>query len=249
MVKNDSSDLLINKNPKSRFAEAIKTIRTNLAFSNIDKENKLILVTSCEPGDGKSFVSSNLAVAYSQENKKVLVIDCDLRKGRQHKIFNVPNKSRGGYSNLILNYKEESRTDLRFNDYIDDSFTFSNYILGTLVPNVDIIPSGPIPPNPTELLASQNNAKLLKKLAEMYDVVILDCPPVIGMSDTSIMSKNSDVNLLVVSNKKTKVELVNAAKRIFQTVNSEITGVILNKVNMKHSTYGGYYGGYYGEDK
>lgn len=138
MVKNDSSDLLTNKNPKSRFAEAIKTIRTNLAFSNIDKENKFILVTSCEPGDGKSFISSNLAVAYSQENKKVLIIDCDLRKGRQHKIFNVPNKSRGGYSNLILNYKEESRKDLRFNDYIDDGFDFGNYILGTLVPNVDI---------------------------------------------------------------------------------------------------------------
>ena len=231
------NDLIITKNPKSRFAESIKTVRTNLAFSNIDKENKFILITSCEPGDGKSFISSNLAVAYSQENKKVLIIDCDLRKGRQHEIFDLPNSPKYGYSNLMLNYKE------------DKNFSFDNYILKTNIDNVDLITSGPIPPNPTELLASQNNEKLLKKLSSKYDVIILDCPPVIGMSDTSIMTKNSDVNLLVVSNKKTKVELVNAAKRIFQTVNSEITGVILNKVNMKHSTYGGYYGGYYGEDK
>lgn len=249
MVKNDSSDLLINKNPKSRFAEAIKTVRTNLAFSNIDKENKFILITSCEPSDGKSFISANLAVAYSQENKKVLLIDCDLRKGRQHRIFNVPNKSKGGYSTLILRYREEGKRSSRFSDYVDENFDFADYIIKTSIPNVDIIPSGPIPPNPTELLASQNNQRLLKKIAEVYDVIILDCPPVIGMSDTSIMTKNSDVNLLVVSNKKTKVELINAAKRIFQTVNSEITGVILNKVNMKHSTYGGYYGGYYGDDK
>lgn len=237
MVKNDSSDLLINKNPKSRFAEAIKTIRTNLAFSNIDKENKLILVTSCEPSDGKSFISSNLAVAYSQENKKVLVIDCDLRKGRQHQIFNLPNSLKGGYSNLILNYKE------------DKKFDFSNYILETSIKNVDLIPAGPIPPNPVELLGSQNNSKLLKELSDKYDVIILDCPPVIGMSDTSIMTKNSDVNLLVVSNKKTKVELISRAKKIFETVNSNITGIILNKVNIKYSRYGGYYGGYYGEDK
>ena len=234
-----SNDLIITKNPKSRFAEAIKTVRTNLAFSSIDKENKFILITSCEPGDGKSFISSNLAVAYSQENKKVLIIDCDLRKGRQHEIFNLPNSLKGGYSNLILNYKEEPKK----------VFNFSNYILETSIKNVDLIPAGPIPPNPVELLASQNNEKLLKKLSKKYDVIILDCPPVIGMSDTSIMTKNSDVNLLVVSNKKTKVELISRAKKIFETANSNITGIILNKVNIKYSRYGGYYGGYYGEDK
>lgn len=232
-----SNDLIITKNPKSRFAEAIKTVRTNLAFSSIDKENKFILITSCEPGDGKSFISSNLGVAYSQEDKKVLIIDCDLRKGRQHQIFNLPNSLKGGYSNLILNYKE------------DKKFDFSNYILETSIKNVDLIPAGPIPPNPVELLGSQNNSKLLKELSDKYDVIILDCPPVIGMSDTSIMTKNSDVNLLVVSNKKTKVELISRAKKIFETVNSNITGIILNKVNIKYSRYGGYYGGYYGEDK
>lgn len=247
-----NKDLVITKNPKSRFAEAIKTIRTNLAFSNIDKDNKLILVTSCEPGDGKSFVSANLAVAYSQEGKKVLIVDCDMRKGRQHNIFGVPNSVKGGYSNLILNYldfdykqaKREARKEI-----ISD-FSIEDYIIKTNIKNVSLIPSGPIPPNPTELLSSNNNQLILEKLKNMYDIVILDCPPVIGISDTSIMTKYSDVNLLVISCKKTKIELVNRVKRIFQNVNAEITGVILNKVSVKDSRYGGYYSSsYYGEDK
>ena len=102
-----STDLVINVNPKSIFSEAIKTIRTNLAFSMIDKEMKTILLTSPQSGDGKSFITANLAVAYAQEDKKVLVVDCDLRKGRQHEIFEVMNLTSGGYSNLILNYKDD----------------------------------------------------------------------------------------------------------------------------------------------
>ena len=109
-----STDLVINLNPKSMFTESIKTIRTNLAFSTIHGEMKMILNTSPESGDGKSFISANLAVAYAQEGKKVLIIDCDLRKGRQHKIFNVPNLTSRVYSNLILNYQE----DMFLNDYI-----------------------------------------------------------------------------------------------------------------------------------
>lgn len=102
-----STDLVINVNPKSAFSEAIKTIRTNLSFSTIDKELKVLLITSPQSGDGKSFITANLAVAYAQENKKVLIIDCDLRKGRQHEIFEVMNLTSGGYSNLILNYKDD----------------------------------------------------------------------------------------------------------------------------------------------
>ena len=102
---NNKTDLIININPKSMFSESIKTIRTNLQFSAVDKELKIILNTSPEAGDGKSFISANLAVAYSQDGKKVLIIDCDLRRGRQHEIFNVMNSTNGGYSNLILNFK------------------------------------------------------------------------------------------------------------------------------------------------
>ena len=103
------TDLIINANPKSMFSESIKSIRTNLAFASIDKPMKKILTTSPEQGDGKSFISANLAVAYAQDNKKVLIIDCDLRRGRQHEIFGVMNEASGGYSNLILNYEEKMK--------------------------------------------------------------------------------------------------------------------------------------------
>lgn len=238
MGKKIKDDLIITKNPKSRFAEAIKTVRTNLAFSSIDKENQIILVTSCEPGDGKSFISANLAVAYAQEGKSVLLIDCDLRKGRQHNIFNVINSVKGGYSNLILNYKENNKT----------GFKFANYIEPTSVENLSILTCGPIPPNPTELLSSHNNETLLNKLREKFDIIILDSTPVIGLSDTVIMTKYSDANLLVVASNKTKIELINRAKKAFQTANKDITGVIINKMNTKGTSYGNYYNdSYYGE--
>jgi len=238
MAKKKYSDLLITKNPKSRFAEAIKTVRTNLAFSNIDKENKVILITSCEPGDGKSFISANLAAAYAEEGKTVLLIDCDLRKGRQHEIFDIANSVKGGYSNLILNYKENNKT----------GFKFANYIVPTSIDNLSLLTCGPIPPNPTELLSSHNNEALLNKLRDKFDIIILDSTPVIGLSDTVIMTKYSDVNLLVVANNKTKIELISRAKKVFQTANKDITGVIINKVNTKGSSYGSYYSdSYYGE--
>ena len=119
-----STDLIINVNPKSIFSESIKTIRTNLAFSAIGNEMKVLLATS-PAGDGKSFISANLAVAYAQEGKKVLMIDCDLRRGRQHEIFEVMNLTSGGYSNLILNYKED--------------VNLGKYIMKTSNANVDLL--------------------------------------------------------------------------------------------------------------
>ena len=229
-----STDLVINVNPKSIFSEAIKTIRTNLAFSMIDKEVKTILLTSPQSGDGKSFITANLAVAYAQEDKKVLVVDCDLRKGRQHEIFEVMNVTSGGYSNLILNYKD----DIKLN----------KYIVSTSNKNIDLFPTGPTPPNPVELLASENNKKLIAKLREKYDIILLDCPPVLGLSDTMIMTKYSDANLIVVSSRKTKVENLDKAKKVFTQANAKITGVIINRASVKDNTYYSYYSSeYYGD--
>ena len=196
-----TTDLMINVNPKSIFSEAIKTIRTNLAFSNIEKDMKVILNTSPQAGDGKSFITANLAVAYAQEDKKVLVIDCDLRKGRQHEIFEVMNLTSGGYSNLILNYKDDIKLD--------------KYIVQTTNKNIDLLPTGPTPPNPVELLASTKNKKLMEKLRKQYDIILLDCPPVLGLSDTMILTKYSDANIVVVSNRKTKIENLDKAKKVF----------------------------------
>lgn len=229
-----STDLIINVNPKSIFSESIKTIRTNLAFSALDGDMKVILNTSPQAGDGKSFVSANLAVAYAQEDKKVLMIDCDLRKGRQHEIFEVMNLTSGGYSNLILNYKDDMK--------------FTKYIIHTSNKNIDLLPTGPTPPNPVELLASEKNRKLIERLRKIYDVIILDCPPVLGLSDTLIMTKYSDANIVVVSNKKTKIENLDRTKKAFGQANAKITGVIINKASVKDNSYYSYYSNeYYGE--
>ena len=229
-----TTDLIINANPKSIFSEAIKTIRTNLAFQAIDKEMKVILLTSPMSGDGKSFITANLAVAYAQEDKKVLVVDCDLRKGRQHEIFEVMNVTSGGYSNLILNYKEDTKLD--------------KYIVSTSNKNIDLLPTGPTPPNPVELLASESNQKLMKELRKHYDVILLDCPPVLGLSDTMIMTKYSDANLIVVSSRKTKVESLDKAKKVFEQAKANITGVIINRASVKDNSYYSYYSNeYYGD--
>ena len=117
-------------------------------------------MTSPEPSDGKSFVSANLAVAFAQENKKVLLIDSDLRKGRQHRIFKVENDKTKGYSNLILSSKDET--------------TINKFVIKTSVKNVDLLPVGVMPPNPSELLASTNNAELITKLRKMYGSEVYD---------------------------------------------------------------------------
>ena len=226
MVEN--TELIVNNNPKSSFSESIKTIRTHLQFSLVNSNVKTILLTSPEPGDGKSFISANLAVAFAQENKRVLLIDSDLRKGRQYKIFKVKNDKSKGYSNLILSDKSSS--------------SIMNFIVPTDIKNLYLLPNGATPPNPSELLSSTNNKELLDKLKSMFDLIILDCAPVLGLNDTLVMTKYSDVNAVVVTNKKTKVELLDQVKKSFERANVKIDGVILNKVKAKDISYYGYYG-------
>lgn len=223
-----NKELLVSSNPKSAFSESIKTIRTNLQFLLVGEESKIVLLTSPEPGDGKSFVSANLAIAFTQENKKVLLIDSDLRKGRQHKLFKIENDRSKGYSNLILSPKDDK--------------TIASFIIKTEIENLDLLPSGAYPPNPSELLSSSSNKRLIEKLRNMYDVIILDCAPVLGLNDTLVMTKLSDVNAIVVTNKKTKLEALDQVNKSFAKANAKIDGVILNKVKQKDISYYGYYG-------
>lgn len=224
---NKDTELIVTLNSRSMFSEAIKNIRTNLQFASVDKGLKTILITSPEAGNGKSFITANLAAAYAQDGKKVLIIDCDLRRGRQHEIFNIINQTNAGYSNLILNYKEEIK--------------LSRYVIRTSVKNIDLIPTGPTPPNPIELLSSRNNETVLEELQYHYDIVILDCPPVLGLSDTLIMSKFSDVNLVIVASNDTPIEYLERVKKAFEAANSKIDGVVINKANVKGNIYNSYY--------
>ena len=232
-----NKDLIINKSPKSIFAESIRSIRTNIAFSSLDnKEIKIIINTSPEAGDGKSFITANLAIAYAQEGKKVLLIDADLRRGRQHDIFDIMNVTSGGYTNLILNYKP--------------NMTFDKYIFPTFDENIDLLPTGPTPQNPVELLGSETNKKLLERLKKKYDLILMDCAPIIGLSDSLILARLSDVNLVTVSCKKTKMENLEKVQKIFEQANLKIDGVILNKAETGKGSYYSYYynNDYYTDD-
>lgn len=224
-------DLIITTNPKSAFAEAIKSIKTNIQFSSIDTEFKTIMITSPAPGDGKSFISANLAAAFAQEDKSVLIIDADLRRGRQHQIFNIRPDATLGYSNLIM-YTKRIGSDL-----VD----YDRFIHHTTIDHVNLLPAGPVPPNPLELLSSTINQELLAKFRSAYDIIIIDSPPVLGLSDAIIMSKLADINLVTITNNRTKYEQLNQTKQAFKKANSKLNGVIINRVRTRGNTYSSYY--------
>ena len=231
-------DLIVATNPKSSFAEAIKLIKTNITFSSIGSSAglKTILMTSPNSGDGKSFMIANLASAYAQEGKKVLIVDADLRKGRQHKIFDLEKDNEFGYSNLIFAASQNR-------SFLQHSFEnkIRSYIKETLVKGVSLLPSGSIPPNPLELLSSDANRAILDILKKRYDVIFYDCPPALGLSDALVMSKYSDVNIVTITNAKTTIDQLEDVKRNFDRVKSKITGVVINRARVKASSYSNYY--------
>ena len=227
---NRKVELLAQKYPKSVVSESIKTLRTNLQFSSVDEDIKTILITSSIPGEGKSFISANLAISFAQTDKRVLIVDCDMRKGRQHRIFKLSNSK--GLSNLL----------------IDDMTNLKDYINKTSVPGVHVITRGTVPPNPSELLNSKKNADLLRVLKAKYDVIIYDGVPCNGLPDSIIMSKLVDKVLIVSSDSMTPKSVLESTKKQLESVNAPVAGDVLNNVNRKNSTYGKYYG-YYGDSQ
>lgn len=227
---NRKVELLAQKYPKSVVSESIKTLRTNLQFSSVDEDIKTILITSSIPGEGKSFISANLAISFAQTDKRVLIVDCDMRKGRQHRIFKLSNSK--GLSNLL----------------IDDMTNLKDYINKTSVPGVHVITRGTVPPNPSELLNSKKNSDLLRALKAKYDVIIYDGVPCNGLPDSIIMSKLVDKVLIVSSDSMTPKSVLESTKKQLESVNAPVAGDVLNNVNRKNSTYGKYYG-YYGDSQ
>lgn len=217
-------DMILNT--KSSIAEAVKTVRTNLAFSSIDKEIKKIMITSSISGEGKSFVAANLAVSYASLNKKVLLIDCDLRRGRQHEIFEVSNKN--GLSDLLITNIERK---------------FVEAIQTTSMPNLYLLPMGTLPPNPSELLESNKMRLVIEKLEKDYDYVIFDCPPIYGLNDALALVKYVDTTVIVCALKTTPMDVLEKTKKSLEFVNARIAGIIVNKVPSKGNNY---YNSYYG---
>ena len=228
----NKTELIVNKYPKSVVSEGIKSLRTNLQFSSIDKNVKSILITSSIPGEGKSFISANLATAFAQTGKNVLLVDCDMRKGRQHKIFNVSNAR--GYSNLLID---------------DFKNNYSSYIKNTEVKNLYLLTCGTVPPNPSELLNSDRNKELFKFLTSKFDIVIFDGVPCNGLPDSAIMSTLTDKTLIVSAENVTPKSLLENTRKSILNVGSNVSGIILNKINMKNNKYYGKYYSYYGENQ
>ena len=225
-TKNLKDELVVATNPKEIISEQIRTIRTNLQFTSADEKIKTILITSSIPSEGKSFISSNLATAFAQNNKKVLIVDCDMRKGRVNKIFKISNRI--GLSNLLA-YKE------------DDEENLEDYVFKTRIDNLYIIPRGKVPPNPSELLNSQKTAKLISLLSEIFDYIIFDGPPVNGLSDSLIMSDFVDRTIVVTSLNSAPIELLESTKKMLTNVNAKVAGVIVNKVPRRKSSGKSYY--------
>ena len=218
-------ELVIFSRPKSNISEDIRTIRTNLQFTANKDEAKVVLITSSVPGEGKSFISSNLAAAFASTGESTLLIDSDLRLGRIHKIFGVSSKK--GLSNLLVE---------------DDDVDYADYIKKTEIDNLYIIPRGVVPPNPSELLNSNNTKKMIEFLREKFDHIRFDGVPINGLPDSLILAGLVDRVIIVSAAGYTKIDELNDTKKALEKIDANIAGVVLNRVSQtKRGKYSNYY--------
>ncbi|MCM3174495.1 MULTISPECIES: CpsD/CapB family tyrosine-protein kinase [Paenibacillus] len=222
-LTNENNNLVTYFNSKSHISEGYRKLRTNIQFSSIDSHIKTIMVASAQAGEGKTTTISNLAVTYAQEGKKVLLIDADLRNPSLHQVFSVPNHI--GLSSVLSN------------QYDVDEVLRESYI-----ENLQLFTSGPIPPNPSEMIGSNRMKNLMNDLQAKYDVIMFDTPPVLAVTDALIVSSFCDGVLLVVNSGKVKKELVKKTKAHLEHVNARILGAILNNIKTTSNSVS-----YYGE--
>lgn len=223
------NELITFVSPKTQISEVFRTLRTNIQFMNVDEGLKSLLITSTVPGEGKSWVASNLAVTFAQAGKRVLIVDADMRKGRQHNIFEVNNDK--GLSNYLIMTTKSDGLD-----------SIGEYIQTTLIDNLYIMTAGMIPPNPSELLTSQKMIDLIKYLERIFDIVIFDGTPSTIVTDAIILSKFVNSTLIVSAHKQTKIDDLNQVKRNITNVGGKIAGVVVNKIPAKKKeNKSGYY--------
>ena len=218
-------ELIVQRSPKSPIAEVFRTLRTNIQFMNSKKTLKTLLFTSTMPGEGKSWISSNLAITFAQAGKKVILIDADMRKGRLHNMFQTDKVP--GLSNYLSGIDSLGNT----HNYI------IKYVRGTEIDNLFLIPAGNIPPNPSELLASELTVEMLERLKDVFDIVILDGTPSLLVTDAIILSRLVDTTIIVTSHKFTKKDNLQKVKKAIENVGGNIAGVVINKIPVNVSKY------------
>ena len=213
------------RNPKSPISECYRGIRTSIEFSNLDKEMKVITVTSSMQNEGKTTVIANLAVSFANLDKKVLLLEGDLRNPSVHRMFNISNTK--GLTDILLNNK-----------------VFADCVHCTEVKNLHVLTCGSMPPNPSEILSSKRMKEFITSLREYYDYIFIDAPPIGIVTDAGIISTYSDGCIFVVGSKQCDIEMAKIAKKRLEDVNANIIGAVLNKFEAEGSSYN-YYNYYY----
>ena len=221
-VQSNRRKLITLTNSRSPISEQYRTIRTNLQFSS-DQDIRSIVVTSSGPGEGKSTTIANLAVVFAQQGKKTLLIDGDMRKPTVHYTFNLENIR--GLTNVL------TKKD-----------TFSHCIQGTDIDLLHILTTGPIPPNPAELLSSQTMENLLEAAYKEFDIILIDTPPLLAVTDAQVLANKCDGTILVIKSRETQIDAALKAKELLDAANAKIIGTVLNEKKLQDSQYYYYYG-------
>ena len=208
---------------KSPISEQYRTIRTNIQFSSVDHEVKSLMVTSSGPGEGKSTTVANLAVVFAQQGKKVLLVDADLRKPTVQYTFNQTNTF--GLTSVLTK-----------------QMTLDKAVADTGEKNLFVLTSGPIPPNPAELLSSKAMEQFYQDVLDLFDIVLFDTPPLLAVTDAQILANKCEGTILVVSSGKTEKDQVVKAKELLDSAQSKLLGVVLNNKKMNNSNHYYYYG-------
>jgi capsular exopolysaccharide synthesis family protein len=222
MAQTAPASLITLTNPRSPISEAYRQLRTNIQFYSLDRPIHTLLVTSASPEEGKSTTIANLAVTFAEAGREVLLIDCDLRRPSLHRMFGLSNQS-----GLTAAIREER--------------ALAEVLLPTGIPNLRLLPSGPLPPNPSELLGSQRMDRVVETLRDFADVLLFDAPPTIAVTDAVVLGAKMDGVLLVVSANRTKRDHAIRARRLLEKVNAKVLGVVMNNVKFDGSLYR-YYG-------
>lgn len=220
-------NLIAHNDLKNPATEAYRVIRTSIQFAQAGKELKTLAVTSCMPNEGKSITVANFAVVLTQAGKSVLLLDCDMRNPTVHKNFNLSNKV--GLSSCI-----------------SMGTALSDAVQKTSIEGLYALTGGVIPPNPSELLGSEQMKNVLQRAKEQYDYVLIDTPPVMPVTDALIVSRFVDGMILVIASAEVKVEMARDVKKQLVNAGANILGVVLNKVRSEHHGYGYGYYYYYG---